>query len=77
MSEEWNLVPIKQHHGRHTNAYHDMVEDIVSQLAESGMDFKNFTEKIKELGNFVREYYGCLQKNGADYIRKINENFMV
>ena len=35
-----------------------MVEDIVSQLAESGMDFKNFTEKIKELGNFVREYYG-------------------
>ena len=38
---------------------------------------KNFTEKIKELGNFVREYYGCLQKNGADYIRKINENFMV
>lgn len=76
MSEEWNLVPIKQHHGRHTNAYHDMVEDIVSQLAESGMDFKNLQKK-NELGNFVREYYGCLQKNGADYIRKINENFMV
>ena len=77
LNESWNKVNIKFHHGRHTNAYHDMIEDIVSQLAESGIDFKTFTGKIEELGKIVKKYYGCLQKNGADAIKKVYENFII
>ena len=77
LNESWNKVNIKFHHGRHTNTYHDMIEDIVSQLAESGIDFRTFTGKIEELGKVVEKYYSYLQKNGADAIKKVYENFII
>ena len=53
-----NIVPLRGHRGRHTNAYHDYITYVIKELdilADGSVD--DFIEGMKMLGEFIQEYW--------------------
>ena len=51
-----NLVPLQGHRGRHTNAYHDFITVVITELdviADGSIDI--FIEGMEILGKFIEE----------------------
>lgn len=55
LSESWNIIPLEDHHGRHTNAYHQYVLEEIIRIAESSSNaaafLKGFQIVVDALNN--------------------------
>ena len=72
VNADWNLVDIPSHKGRHTNAYHDMVEKVVDDIFNQGVTSpEEFKYKMSFFKKLVKELPDCLTKNGAGTCDKI------
>ena len=72
VNADWNLVDIPSHRGRHTNAYHDMVEKVVDDIFNQGVTSpEEFKYKMSFFKKLVKELPDCLTKNGAGTCDKI------
>ena len=57
LNDKSNLVNLRGHRGRHTNAYHDFIDTAITELDSiAAGDSDIFKEGMVELGNFILEY---------------------
>ena len=76
LNEKRNLVYIHSHKGRHTNAYHKMVEDAVDDIITRIDDIDDFYNEIERLGQLIRENAGCLNKKGKNLCNDVKDIFL-
>lgn len=55
LNHKSNKVYIIGHKGRHTNAYHDMVEKATKTIMSKYDDVNNFYKEIENLGKLIKE----------------------
>ena len=57
MKDPSNIVSLDGHRGRHTNAYHDFISNVIDHLgAYSNGSYDLFVKGMKVLGEFIKEY---------------------
>ena len=71
LNDRWNKVEIPQHKGRHTDDYHKMIDKCVDKILDKTDDFEEFTQNMKKLGDWVKDNYKCLGKEGKDICEKV------
>lgn len=76
LNEEFNLVHIKEHRGRHTNDYHDMVKKVVKNTVDKTNDIDVVKNTIKKLGKEIYDSPDCLKKGGSDLCEQIKNKFI-
>ena len=61
LNDSWNIIPLQNHHGRHTNAYHEYVLNTISEIASHSSDqtafLKGFQVLVDALKNNPRLPY--------------------
>lgn len=70
------MVDIHDQKGRHTNAYHKMVEDAVDNIITRIDDIDDFYNEIERLGQLIRENEGCLNKKGKNLCNDVKNTFL-
>ena len=49
LNDAWNIIPLQDHHGRHTNAYHEYVLEVITEIASRVFDQASFLKEFQIL----------------------------
>lgn len=57
LNDSSNIVSLENHRGRHSDAYHDFISNVIDRLgAYSNGSYDLFVKGMKVLGEFIKEY---------------------
>ena len=76
LNDKRNLVEILDHKGRHTNAYHNMINDVVDYLTDKIDDINEFYNEFIRLGVLIQDNNDCLKRNHQKICDSIYKKFM-